>query len=357
MIAPIFPRKNNLDWLRLIFAAQVLLAHTIGHLNGPGEIPVFIQYVPGVPAFFFISGFLVYSSYINASGRIYFENRIIRIYPGLLAVTLAGVGITLYAHGGALIDNAQIYLFWFFCQVTVGQAYNPELFEDVGLGKINPSLWSLTVEILFYLFIPTIVWLEKRFSLALPILAVVSFLLYSCGSYLFTDVIYRRSTLNEFIMLTPIAWGWMLGIGIIARKYFDYIQRGIKYFPLAILPMAIMVAYENNPVLDHDLFFGAGPSLGNRLGLLYYICYACLILWVAFELPYLPLSYDLSYGIYIWHMPVANLLTEIGLSNVYLAISCTILIAFFFWFMIEKPLLSKKKKSLKAIPLTASTEV
>jgi peptidoglycan/LPS O-acetylase OafA/YrhL len=85
-----FPRNNNLEWLRLIFAAQVVLVHVAEHLKM--EIPSFIKHFPGVPAFFFVSGFLIYASYLNAPGRRYFENRFLRIYPALVLVTLGGGG-------------------------------------------------------------------------------------------------------------------------------------------------------------------------------------------------------------------------------------------------------------------------
>ena len=83
-----FPRNNNLEWLRLIFAVQVVLVHVAEHLKI--AIPSVINHFPGVPAFFFVSGFLIYASYLNAPGRRYFENRFLRIYPALVFVTLGG---------------------------------------------------------------------------------------------------------------------------------------------------------------------------------------------------------------------------------------------------------------------------
>ena len=76
-----FPRNNNLEWLRLIFATQVMLVHFGQYLKI--KIPSAIKYFPGVPAFFFVSGFLIYASYLNAPGRRYYENRFLRIFPPL----------------------------------------------------------------------------------------------------------------------------------------------------------------------------------------------------------------------------------------------------------------------------------
>ena len=36
-----FPKNNNLEWLRLLFAAQVVISHTGGHMGV--EMPIFIS--------------------------------------------------------------------------------------------------------------------------------------------------------------------------------------------------------------------------------------------------------------------------------------------------------------------------
>ena len=65
-----FPRTNNLEWLRLLFAVQVAIVHAGEHLGVP--MPSIVAHFPEVPAFFFVSGFLIYASYLNASGKRYF---------------------------------------------------------------------------------------------------------------------------------------------------------------------------------------------------------------------------------------------------------------------------------------------
>ena len=86
----LFPMFNNLEWMRLIFALQVVVTHTISHFQTSVHLPALISNFPGVPAFFFVSGFLIYSSYLNAPGIRYFSNRFLRLFPGLVIVTLGG---------------------------------------------------------------------------------------------------------------------------------------------------------------------------------------------------------------------------------------------------------------------------
>jgi len=336
-----FPRENNLEWLRLIFALQVVITHAASHFTSAIEIPDFISNFPGVPAFFFVSGFLIYSSYINSPGNDYFKNRFLRIFPGLLLVTLGGGAVILYDQGfNSLLRNYYTFLIWFFSQISLGQAYNPELFRSVGIGVINGSLWTITTEVIFYLIIPIIVWMEKRFRFVLMVLITFSFLVYTIGPLVLDIAVYRNKSIFDLLSLTPLVWGWMFGLGIIAVKYFTKISKFLKLAPLCFIPLVLMI-YQGDGVLFQ--------SSGNRLGFLYFLCYAALILWFAFWLPVVPLSFDISYGAYIWHAPIINLLFILNFPNMSMAILLTLFMATLSWFLVEKPMLKLKHQSLRQI--------
>jgi peptidoglycan/LPS O-acetylase OafA/YrhL len=339
---PAFPRNNNLEWLRLIFAVQVVFVHAAEHLNF--TIPPIVGHFPGVPAFFFVSGFLIYASYRNAPGRRYFENRLLRLFPALVFVTLGGMAVALGAHGWRdLINNFPTYMIWLVAQTTLGQAYNPALFRDIGVGVINGSLWTLTTEILFYYSVPILVWMERRFRFTVLALVGLSFAIYVSGPLLWSEALYRQRTLFDILALTPIVWGWMFGFGILAVKRFDLVQRGLKYLPIAVVPMAVMIGFGKGPLF---------ASVGNRVGLVYFASYVVLVLWFAFATPFVRLKFDLSYGIYVWHMPVINLLLVFAVPRgAPLAFVLTLAIAALSWIVVEKPALKLKRQSLKPIEL------
>ncbi|MBS0151196.1 MAG: acyltransferase [Nitrospira sp.] len=334
-----FPKNNNLEWLRLIFAIQVVLAHAADHMEL--ALPKVIRHFPGVPAFFFVSGFLIYASYLNAPGRRYLENRFLRLFPGLMFVTIGGGVVVLIAHGWTdLLDNITTYAIWFLAQITLGQAYSPGLFRDVGVGVINGSLWTITTEIVFYLSVPIIVWLEQRFRFTIVVIFVLSFTIYSIGPLVFSATIYRDKTFYDVLALTPIAWGWMFATGIFAVQHFAHLQRWLPYMPWVIVPVVAMI------------FFGQGVlfgSSGNRLGLIYFSCYIGMVLWFAFVAPFVRVNFDLSYGAYVWHMPIINLLLVLGVPSVLLAVVLTFFSATLSWFLVERPALKLKQQSLKAI--------
>lgn len=338
----LFPQRNNLEWMRLFFALQVVVSHMSTYLDNSISLPVYLSNFPGVPAFFFVSGFLIYASYMNSQGRRFFENRALRLMPGLILVTLGGGGIILYAKGfGSLIDHFSTYIVWFFSQVTIGQAYNPEFFRDVGIGVINGSLWTITVEIIFYLIVPIIVYLESRFRIAVLILILISYAAYVATPIFLNQAVYGNKTIYDVMALSPIIWGWMFGFGILAVKYFWLYQRWIKYFPVVFFPiLLILINIGDGPI------FG---SSGNRLGLVYFICYVALIVWCAFSTPCINLSFDFSYGLYIWHGPIINILIVLLMPNIYIGIGLTFLMAAFSWFFVEKPMLKLKKKSIHPV--------
>lgn len=329
---------NNIQWLRLIFALQVLISHLSGHLGL--KIPYWIGNFPGVPAFFFVSGFLIYGSYSKESGSSYARNRFLRIFPGLLAVTIGGACIVLYFKGvGDLFYNYKIYMLWIASQITLVQAYAPSHFLDVGTGYVNGSLWTITVEIIFYFMVPFIFYFQQKSKYAVILLSIVSFIIYACANILDITLWGTRSVYGALAM-TPIAWGWMFGIGIWARLNFSAIYPYLKYAPILFIPIFIMAVINSigNP------FIG---SQGNHLGVFYFIPLSFLILWASFVIRLPQLRPDFSYGLYIWHMPIINLVIAAQLqSRVLWAFGLTWLMAIASWYLVERPCIALKDRKV-----------
>lgn len=337
-----FPKQNNLEWLRLLFALQVVVVHASEHLNAHLAIVELLKHFPGVPAFFFVSGFLIYASYINAPGPRYFQNRFLRLFPGLVFVTVGGAIVAMAAHGaGDIVSKFPTYAAWFIAQMTLGQAYNPGHFRDVGVGVINGSLWTLTTEILFYFMVPFIVALERRARHAVLICSALSFAVYLVGPLVLTQPVVRDKTIFDLLALTPIVWGWMFGFGMLAVRHFTWLQRHMRMLPLAVIPLIflIVLGIDKHPIVG---------SSGNHVGIIYFSAYICLVVWLAFGTPFVHLGADLSYGTYVWHMPVINLLLILAKPSLPIALVLTLSIACISWFVVEKPALAKKRRSLQS---------
>jgi len=339
-------RHNNLDWLRLIFAIQVMISHSFSHIETSytlARIFAIIGHFPGVPAFFFVSGFLIYAAYDrNQNLANYAKNRFLRLFPGLFAVTIGGLVLVNWAHYGdpTVGFDPLGQIIWFVSQITIGQAYNPGQFRDVGVGVINGVLWTITAEIIFYIAVPVIVFLERSIKHLVPALLIVSFMIYVFGEQLFSMIVVRDRTVYEFLALTPIVWGWMFLFGTLAFKYLHFFERYLDKFYLFIIPLTLMIVLD----LDGSVMLA---SSSNRLGLFYFITLAALILYIAFQTKYIRLDADFSYGIYIWHMVVINFLLVSGMQSVVLASVLTIGISIGSWYTIERPFLRLKSNSIR----------
>lgn len=330
---------NNIEWLRLLFACQVMLVHTLHHVV---DVEWWVlKYLPGVPAFFFLSGFLIYASYGKSQSNFdYFVNRFLRLFPALIFVCLISLlFVFLVKYGQSTVIDYGLYLRWFFAQITLGQAYNPSEFRDIGVGVINGSLWTITVELLFYISVPVIFYMERFFKYTVHLLCLLSFLLYSVGRSYFSFDFAQGKTLYDFLALTPLVWGWMFLFGVLAFKYFDYISIYISRFWVSYL-VIVFIAW-----LGFDGYFL--KSAGNELGVVYFLFYVMAVLHLAFGVRYFRLSFDLSYGVYIWHMVVINVLLVAGMKVPVVALLLTVLMAVVSWFFIEKPSLKLKKYSVR----------
>ena len=141
-------KHNNFDLIRLLAATQVAMLHSIEHLEVPiGDWKLLIAYVPGVPAFFFISGFLISASWErNPNIRIFFANRFLRIFPGLWAATLLAVTtLLIFGSGVDIRGNLSTFVLWFLTQSTIFQAWTPDFLRGYGVGAVNGSLPIIAV--------------------------------------------------------------------------------------------------------------------------------------------------------------------------------------------------------------------
>ncbi len=154
-------RVNNFNIIRLIAALQVAILHTMSHLEVEHTSSVMLSissYFPGVPIFFFVSGFLISKSYENNSLiKEYASNRILRIYPALVICTFVAI-FSIYLTG--YLENRNFstieFVLWLVGQISFFQFYNPEFMREFGTGVMNGSLWTISVELQFYLMVPII---------------------------------------------------------------------------------------------------------------------------------------------------------------------------------------------------------
>ena len=350
------PKTNNFDLIRLAAALQVALIHAAADLRVSAPTWPFraiADLFPGVPIFFFISGFLISKSFEkNSVLREYLQNRFLRIYPGLVVCFLLSLGsVALTGYFSTIHASPADVLLWIGAQLSVAQFYNPEFMRHYGLGVLNGSTWTITVELQFYVLVPLMYgalrWqsLSRRhFNLILGGL-ILGFMIAN-QAYMHAAAFQSRPLWYKLIGVSFAPWFYMFLVGVLFQKNFEVIQRwfGGRFVP-------VLAGYGALGLISDRLL---GWGFGNSLNPLLFIALAIVTFTAAFSR--ITLSdrilrrNDLSYGVYIYHGPVINFILATGVGSGWigfpLAIASTLGLSYASWRLVEKPALSLKRHPL-----------
>lgn len=344
------PRKNNFDLLRLALALSVCLSH-LGEVSG---IQVFIPFEwyffsgVAVDCFFVVSGFLIFRSYQNSSGLLsYFNKRIRRIYPAYLTVVLlSAIFLPLLADATRQLYFSSVWFRYLFANlgfVNFLQPTMPTLFMANPLHVINAPLWTIKIEVMFYLSVPLIFFLMRRWNrwLILGLLygvsvsysAILFNLLEVSGNYLYLS----------FAKQLPGQLCYFLGGGAI-YLYFPLFKRHLaKLLPLSLL---FLIA-QGNTVLP-----GLFPMALAVTVISFALCVPQLGNWGKYG--------DISYGVYIYHFPIIQVFTALDLFRGHpwpsftALIFCILLTSFLSYHLIERPFLRKNSHYRRAAEESSS---
>jgi peptidoglycan/LPS O-acetylase OafA/YrhL len=337
--------RNNFDLVRLAAAAQVVWVHATTHLGVSLTAPLrafdaVLQTFPGVPAFFVVSGFLITDAWLrDPDAHRYAINRALRIFPALWVCFAGAVLLVLaFGHGPAMASDSPRLAFWVAAQLTVLQPYNLPALRDFGVGVLNGSLWTIPVELQFYLALPLL--------LALPRRLLVAAALASAAVFAVVEGARPLPLANRVLLLTlaPHLFGFLLGA--FARLYRARIMPLLegRFLRWLLLHLAAQAALWSLGL--HD----APWAVAMTRPLL-----AAVVLAGAFTRHELAArllrGHDISYGLYLWHMIVINALVELGLlgawRHVALAAVLAVLAAMLSWRLVERPALSLKRRPVR----------
>lgn len=336
-------RQNNFDFLRFFFAFIVVIGHLIvitGNTTLHALKPYFNTYT-SVTAFFCISGFLIAQSYCNTKSiKRYFLKRAARLLPAYVVVILASaiglsiisqLSVTDYFSGTALYK----YLIANLSFLNFIQPDLPGVFIKDGLTTdVNGALWTLKIELSFYLAIPVLFYLlnKTRNKTALLIAIYILSVMYKNG----LDMLGNHNQTFTFL----------------ARQlpgFLSYFCSGIFIY----LRLDTFLRYKNKLILAAFLIFFAESCINAEI--FSPAAMAIIVFFFAFSLKQLNNfgKYgDISYGIYIVHCPIIKTITYFGFFDQYnpflisfITICLVVLIAFISWHTIEKRFLSLVHRS------------
>lgn len=336
-------RHNNFDLLRFGFAFTVFLVHSYVLSGEPAlaALAGLLSSDVAVKSFFVVSGFLIFKSFEESrSTASYFGKRLRRIYPAYASVILAsavlgGLLSTLpwqdYMGLGVLRYVAANLVFLNFLGPDL-----PGLFAHQHVTAVNGALWTLKIEVLFYLLVPPMVWAMRRFGYLLVLLVlyalsvlyfeIAGVLVQRTGSALYLEV--QRQLPGQLAYFVAGALGYYyLPVPVLVRRGWLWVALAALAFALqAWLPWLPWSLLE--PVALATLVVAAAclaPCLGNfgKHG-------------------------DFSYGIYILHFPILQTLVAVGAFQALgavpaLALAAVLMLslAVLLWKLVEQPWLQR----------------
>ncbi len=329
-------KKNNFDLLRLLFAATVCFVHA-DELSGYTEIGWISQVLSSevaVKAFFVVSGFLIFMSYERSSSiPNYFIKRIRRIYPAYVTVVIAAAFLLVLV---SRFDYREYFSVDWFKYLAVNlvflnflQPTLPGVFEANYFTAVNGALWTLKIEVLFYLSVPVFGWLFKKISrtwvlLGGYVLSIVYVLICNVLAVRTGNAMYA-----ELGRQLPGQLSYFLG-GAFLYYHLPFFEKYAAYFLGVGVLVLVVDAFQ--PLILLEPFALAAVVI--FFGLFFYV-------------GEFSKNGDFSYGVYILHFPILQIFIQYGwlrdMPWLYLCVALlvTLAVAVFLWHGVEKRFLFK----------------
>lgn len=331
--------KNNFDIVRLILASIVMLVHS-AEVTRNVDIRFLSNYLDSnfaVKGFFAISGFLIAKSYLRSDTiRSYFAKRALRILPAYCFVIIMCFFIGVCLTTLPLLEfikhkDTVKYLIANLSFMNFLQPSLPGVFTGNPNQPLDGSLWTIKAEVILYILLPFIIPLMKKNPLKIYfIIFFVSCLWFFYFTYLYSGP--KADTLaKQFVSLSSYFF-----FGTLVATYqpaFDKIKG------TAIASLIIFFLLKNTA-----FSFLIEPIAFSSL---------IILLCTGFCKEIVISQYgDLSYGMYLYHWPIIQVLTHFGVydKNAYLGllltVTLTLALSYISWNLLEKKFLKIKKSHL-----------
>lgn len=170
---PQVPKDNAFNFLRLLCCFVVIYEHSV-ILSGI-SLPCLNLRGSAVNVFFILSGFWVTLSYLKSSSvKEYALKRCRKIFPQYwTVVVLSTVLLSSFSVLGLkeYFSNSGFFKYLIANILTLNFIHPslPGVFEGMALGgSVNGSLWTIKVELGFYIVLPVLIWILSKISLNRP---------------------------------------------------------------------------------------------------------------------------------------------------------------------------------------------
>jgi peptidoglycan/LPS O-acetylase OafA/YrhL len=337
----IIDKNNNINFLRLLLAYVVVIFHsqTLSGSQYPLE-KLFDGHI-AVCGFFIISGFLIIRScWSSNSLQDYFIKRCRRLLPAyFFVIVICMIGLSLFSNLSKVeyFKSPQLIKYFianiFFMNFL--QPSLPGIFLGNGSQAVNGSLWTIKIEIGFYIIVPILSYILNKLKTKKRINFFLAFLYLFGNQYNFICLYISQKMGNRLIEeLAHQLPGFIqfFAVGIFCAVNYDFVHKYDKYL---IIPGIIILAIY--------YIFGNEYLLPIGLGI--------IIMFIGFhfhKLNNIGKNGDYSYGVYIFHFPIIQILVSSGYFKINKNITLLIVIgtvfsvAYISWNILEKKILKRQ---------------
>ncbi len=296
--------KNALDLFRIIATVQVFFGHVITHFT-MGNPPVnLVYFVRGVPILFVLCGFLAAKSLDKYKPLEWLKGRAARILPGFWAcIVINSVIILLVYQTKPTFIEGIIYAVTQFFGLNF---YTGGWLRGYGVGTPNGVLWTIPVQIQFFLIAPFVYKLFKRKGIrtagvTIGVLTVISILLQQSAAFL-------PEIVNKLIGVTVLPYLYFLVVGMAGWCYRDTIIPAMQKVKWPILIGYIVWKFAEDYLHFPHLLDGVMYNTVTTLLM------AAVIFAFGFSFKW-RLRTDLTFGFYLYHMVFVNLAIHFGFKS------------------------------------------
>lgn len=338
--------RNALDLFRILATVQVFLGHLITHFSLPG-LTDGVYFVRGVPILFALCGFLAAQSLDRYSTKKFLIRRCVRVLPGFWSCILINslIIFLLYAVTPTLIQ-AGVY---FATQLLGLNFYTGDWLRGYGVGTPNGVLWTIGVQLQFFLLAPIAHKLLKKLRLGksavlVALLAIFSIVLEQISGLL-PEMLYK------LISVTVAPYLYFLLLGMLCYSFRDQIIPALEKVRWFLLGAYILWKLaEIHLQLPHILDGVMYNTVTTLLLSLLIFAFGFSFKW--------RMKLDLTYGFYLYHMVFMNIAIHLGYNRLHwdlqslgILVFITLLPLVFAWLShkcIEKPAatLAEKKEGV-----------
>lgn len=244
--------------------------------------------------------------------------------------------------GQGLRYNFEDIIKWVIAQLTFFQFYTPASIQQYGVGNPNGALWTISMEIQFYFFVMlTWKYLKKAKKYIWMILIIASMGVNSVFGIYYNAL---PSIVAKLINITLIPYLYVFFVWMFAYAYFEDIIGFLKNKIWLILCGYILWNYWIKSFVSYPL--GHYADIVTGIGV-------CLItLGLAFKLGKRRVKYEISYGLYIYHMIVINVMIVLNFRtytrlDAFIVLGISIIMALLSYRFVEKPCMNWYKGKAK----------